>query len=107
VVPLNTGLKARLILWQADDARHFPVRIEAVNGPQRMTLDFSGVHLEYPAQQLFLPPDGFTAYASSVALMNELIIRDASLAKKYGTSEFGDPADVHSGAWRQPGPGVR
>ena len=27
---LNNGLKARLTLWQADDAGHFPVRIEAV-----------------------------------------------------------------------------
>jgi len=107
VVALNSGLKARLILWQADDARHFPVRIEAVKGPNQMTLNFSGIRLEYPAQQLFLPPDSFTAYASSVALMNELIVRDASVAKKYQTGEFGEPADVRSGAWRQPEPAIR
>jgi len=97
VVVLDNGLKARLTLWQADDARYFPVRIEAVNGPNRMTLNFSEIRLEYPAQQLFLPPDGFTAYATSAALMNELIVRDASLARRPG--EFGEPNEVHSGNW--------
>ena len=57
----NNGLKARLTLWQADDAGHFPVRIEAVEGPNHMTLDFSEIRLEYPARELFLPPDGFTS----------------------------------------------
>jgi hypothetical protein len=101
VVVLNNGLEARLTLWQADDVKHFPVRIEAGNGPNHMTLDFSEIRLESPAQELFLPPDGFTAYASSIALMNELIVRDSSLAKKYQTGEFDEPADVRSGDWRQ------
>jgi hypothetical protein len=99
VVALNNGLKTRLTLWQADDAGHFPVRIEAVNGLSHMTLDFSGIRLEYPAQGLFLPPDGFTAYASSVALMNELIVRDASLAENHQFGEKEEPADVRSGNW--------
>jgi hypothetical protein len=98
-VVLNNGLKARLILWQADDAGHFPVRIEAVEGTNHMTLDFSGIRLEYPARELFLPPDGFTPYASSIALMNELIVRDASFAKKHQFDENIEPVD-HSGSWR-------
>ena len=100
VVELNNGLKARLTLWQADDAGHFPVRIESVEGTRHMTLDFSEVRLEYPAQELFLPPDGFTPYASSVALMNELIVRDASFAEKHQFGESDEPAPIKSGNWR-------
>jgi hypothetical protein len=107
VVLLDNGLTARLTLWQADDARHFPVRIEAVNGLNHMTLDFSEIHLEYPDQKLFLLPDGFTAYASPVALMNELIVRDSSLAKKYQTGEFDEPTDVRSSNWHQTNPDLR
>jgi hypothetical protein len=91
VVGLNNGLQAHLTLWQADDAGHFPVRIEAVEGASRMTLDFSEIRLESPARELFLPPDGFTPYASSVALMNELIVRDAALVQKHEFSEDGPP----------------
>jgi hypothetical protein len=98
-VPLRGGLAVRLILWRADDANHFPVRIEAVDGPDRMTLNFSDIRLEYPAQELFLPPDGFTPYATSVSLMNELIVRDASYAQKGQMSD--EPLDSRSGNWHQ------
>jgi hypothetical protein len=107
VVPSNDGLMTRLTLWQADDARHFPVRIEWIHEPERMTLDFSEIRLEYPAQELFQPPDGFTAYASGVALINELIVRDSALNQKYQTGELGEPADVQSDSWHQPEPGMR
>jgi hypothetical protein len=106
-VTLDNGLKARLTLWQADDAGHFPVRIESVNAPNHMTLDFSDIHLEYPDQKLFLLPDGFIAYASSVALMNELIVRDSNMAKKYQTGEFDEPTDVRSSNWHQQDPSLR
>jgi hypothetical protein len=102
VVVLNNGLKARLTLWQADDAGHFPVRIEAVEGSRHMTLDFSEIRLEYPARELFLPPDGFTPYASSVALMNELIVRDASFAQKHQFDENNEPAPIKASDWHEP-----
>ncbi len=101
VVTLNNGREARVTLWQADDMKHFPVRIETVSGPSRMTLDFTAIRLESPAEGLFLPPDGFTAYASSVALMNELIIRESSAAKKNQAGEFDEPTDVRSSNWHQ------
>src|SRR5277367_867332 len=53
-VPLQDGQTARLVLWEADDARHFPVRIEEVKGEDRVTLNFSEIRLEYPNQALFL-----------------------------------------------------
>jgi hypothetical protein len=104
VVLFRNGLEARLTLWQADDATHFPVRIEAVEGPSRMTLDFAEIRLEYPPQELFMPPDGFTPYASSVALMNELIVRDSAFAKKHQFEENTEPVD-QSGSWH-PMPGA-
>lgn len=76
VVHLNDGTTGRLVLWRADDLRHFPIRIEAVNGPKQVTLNLTDVRLELPSQELFSPPDGFTAYGNSVALMNELITRE-------------------------------
>jgi len=101
VVVLNDGREARLTLWQADDEKHFPIRIEAVNGPSRTTLDFSEIRLETPARELFLPPDGFTAYGSSTAMMNELIVREASAIKKNQAGEFDEPTDVRSSNWHQ------
>ena len=102
VVTSDRGLKSRLTLWRADDLGHFPIRIESVNGPDQMTLDFSDIRQEYPSQGLFLPPDGFTPYASSVSLMNELIVRDASLAKKYQFNASDEPAPVRSSNWQDP-----
>jgi len=101
VVALDNGTDAHLVLWQADDLRHFPVRIEGVKGPDHVTLDFSEIRQEAPGQELFLPPDGFTAYASSIALMNELIVRDSILAKKEQAGEFEGPTDVRAGDVRQ------
>ena len=98
-ISLEGGLSARLTLWQADDANHFPVRIEEVSGAKRTVLDFSEIRMGYPAQELFVPPDGFTPYANSVSLMNELIVRDASYAKK--GQELDEPFDARSGSWHQ------
>ena len=103
-VVLKDGLKAHVTLWQADDAEHFPVRIESANGPILTTLDFSEFRLEYPAQEIFLPPDGFTVYASSVAMMNELIIRETSITSKYQFGASDEPVPVNSGNWHQQAP---
>jgi hypothetical protein len=100
-VGLKDGISAHMTLWEADDLQHFPIRIETINGTDRETLDFTDVHQEYPAQELFLPPDGFTAYATPVALMNELIVRDASYRKKSSTVNFEEPVDSRSGTWHE------
>jgi hypothetical protein len=98
-VPLNNGLKERFTLWEADDEEHLPVRIETVEAPSRMTLDLSDIRREFPAQEIFSPPDGFTPYASSVSLMNELIVRDSSLVKKHEFGEAPEGPAVRSGNW--------
>ena len=97
MVPLKSGLKAHFTLWEADDQEHFPIRIESTDTNGRMILDLSDVRLEYPSQEIFSPPDGFTPYASSVALMNELIVRDVAKKHEFGEVEEG-PA-IHTGGW--------
>lgn len=98
-VSLASGRSVLLTLWESDQTGHFPVRIEAVNGLQRTTLDLSDVRMEYPPQDLFLPPDGFTAYENGARLMNELILRDASYSKKSQIPESDEPLDTRTSDW--------
>jgi hypothetical protein len=81
VVQSSDGTSARYTLWEAQDAKHFPVRIQSQPGPGEVTLNFSNLRLELPPPQLFGPPDGFVEYDSPVALMNELIIRQSAFSK--------------------------
>jgi hypothetical protein len=87
IVSLSNGIQKRFTLWQADDEKHFPVRIEGDDGPNHTRVDFTEIRLEDPGQELFAPPDGFTPYESSVALMNELIVRESNLNRKHEFSE--------------------
>jgi len=82
VVQSSDGSSALFKVWEAEDARHFPVRIQTPPGPGEMTLDFSDLHLELPSAELFSPPDGFMKYETPVALMNELITRQTALSKQ-------------------------
>jgi hypothetical protein len=82
VVQSSDGSSERFTIWQAEDAKHFPVRIKSPPGPGEMTLNFSDLRLELPASQLFGPPEGFVQYDTPVALMNELIVRQSALAKR-------------------------
>jgi hypothetical protein len=80
-VQSSDGSSERFLLWEAEDARHFPVRIQTPPGPRQLTLNFSDLRLELPAPELFVPPDGFVKYSTPVALMNELIIRQTAINK--------------------------
>ncbi len=97
VVQSSDGSSARFRVWQAEDARYFPVRIQAPPGPGEMVLDFSDVRLELPPAELFGPPDGFTKYETPVALMNELIIRQN--ATQIGPIEISPAGKMDN--WRQ------
>jgi len=82
VVRSSDGTSGRFTVWEAEDARHFPVRIQSPPGPGEMTLNFYNLRLDLPPPQLFSPPDGFVKYETPVALMNELIIRQSALARR-------------------------
>jgi hypothetical protein len=81
VVGCNDGQSARFTVWQAEDAKRLPVRIQSTSGSRQFTLDLSDIRMDLPAQELFTPPADFTKYATPVALMNELIIRQTELIK--------------------------
>jgi hypothetical protein len=82
VVQSSDGSSARFRVWEALDAKNFPVRIQTPPGPRQMTLNFADLRLELPPAEVFGPPDGFIKYETPVALMNELIIRQSSLSKQ-------------------------
>ncbi|HEY3861399.1 MAG TPA: hypothetical protein VGO59_05870 [Verrucomicrobiae bacterium] len=101
VVQSSDGSSSRYTIWEAEDARHFPVRIQSPAGPEQFTLNFFDLRLELPPPQLFTPPDGFMKYASPVSLMNELIIRQSAMAKRNeGFPLQMDPGDPNLDHWR-------
>lgn len=101
-VQCSDGSTAQFIVWQAEDARHLPVRIRAVTGSRQFTLDLTNVRLDLPPPELFTPPDGFTRYDTSVALMDELILRQTELLKSTERRGNADESMVPTvPTWRQ------
>jgi len=82
VVQSSDGSTEQFRIWEAEDAKLFPVRISTSPGPQAMVLNFSDLRLELPPAELFGPPDGFVKYNSPMALLNELIVRQSALNKR-------------------------
>jgi len=87
-VQSSDGSSARFIIWQAEDAKHFPVRIQSLPDPGGMTINLSDLRLELPPPELFGPPEGFVKYDTPVALMNELIVRQSAMAKRNEVKPF-------------------
>jgi hypothetical protein len=98
-VQSSDGSTAHFRVWQAEDARYFPVRITASPGPRETVLNFADLRLELPAASLFGPPDGFTRYDTPVALINQLIIRQGALAKQNDLPLL--PEAGPANGWRQ------
>ncbi len=101
LVESSDGTSGRYLVWQAEDAKRFPVRIASADGGRRVSLDFSNVRLELPAPELFYPPDGFTRYESPTALMNELIVRQSAYNRGLEGTKEGEPVPAVGPAnWR-------
>jgi hypothetical protein len=105
VVQSSDGSTEHFKVWEAEDAKFFPVRIRTSPGPREMVLNFYELRLELPAPQLFSPPDGFTKYNSPMALMNELIVRQSALAKRTegNPNQLAPEGGANMDNWR-PGP---
>jgi len=78
-VTLSDGSLARVTEWRADDLGRVPVRVRSEQGGHLVTLDLTDIRLELPNPELFVPPTEFTRYDSALALINELLIREAPL----------------------------
>lgn len=98
---LSDGSTVKLTEWRADDLRRFPVRLRTESGGRVTTVDFSGVLLDIPPQELFAPPGGFTQYAGATALINELMIRES--AQKKGPTGEPAPPEQTPDFQQQPG----
>jgi hypothetical protein len=79
IVTLSDGSSAKITEWRADDLQRFPVRVRVSGGGREETVDFTEVRMDLAAPELFVPPKDFTKYASSMSLINELMIRESSL----------------------------
>jgi hypothetical protein len=100
-VALSDGSTAKLTEWHADDLNRFPVRIRAESGGRLEIVDFSAIRFDVPPPELFLPPGEFTQYATSAALISELIIRESGFRTgPVGQTNQGLPAN-----WHEPGVG--
>jgi len=82
VVSSSDGSKAKFRVWRAVDADGFPARIKSLDGITQLSMDFFDTRREVLAQKLFLPPDGFTKYASATTMRDELFMRQKSAGKK-------------------------
>jgi hypothetical protein len=104
IVALRDGSTAKVAEWRADDLKGFPVRVRTESGGRLVTVDFSDIRLDLAAPELFIPPGGFTRYASASALINELMIRESAMKKgpSGAAGESEKPAN-----WHEPGmPGL-
>ena len=100
-VALSDGSTVKLTEWRADDLNRFPVRVRTESGGRQITVDFSGVRLDLPAPELFVPQEGFTRYDSASALISELIIRESTLR----TGPTGETIQSKPANLREPGLG--
>ena len=78
-VSLSDGSTAKVTEWRADDLGHVPVRVRSEQSGQLVTMDLTDIRLDLPSPELFVPPSEFTRYDSSLALINELLIRESPL----------------------------
>lgn len=101
VITANDGSNYTFSVWRAADLNGFPVQIKSINGHADYTLNFSQVRSENLAPKLFLPPEGFTKYASAEAIANELLSRKNKL-RNSGTGGSSDFNSVPAGPAQRP-----
>lgn len=87
VVSSSDGSTARFALWRTIGANGFPAKIKSINGPTQFVITISDVRREALAQRLFLPPDGFTMFASANGMRDELQMRQKAVGKKITDDE--------------------
>ncbi len=69
-------------VWRAKDLQGIPLRITCPSDGVSGTFTLSKVRLETVPDDAFLPPNSFTKYDSSEAMMAELFLRKHNLSRK-------------------------
>jgi hypothetical protein len=66
-----------------------------VDEPIPTTVKLSQIRLESVSEKLFLPPDGFTAYPTEQAMMDELTLREHGGRRGAGEAGYNDPTRTY------------
>jgi hypothetical protein len=82
----DDGQIVSLEVSRAPDLEQLPLLIHSPYGPDQFTLTLSNVQRFRPADDDFLPPDGFTKFTNAGTLIDELATR---LQNVYGGSDDG------------------
>jgi hypothetical protein len=81
-VKLNDGSTAQFHVWRAPALKDFPLHIAPAGDATVPGVKFSRVRFATVPLEMFSPPDGFTRYESTQALMTELVARQRNLVLK-------------------------
>jgi hypothetical protein len=75
----SDGAQTFASVWRATDLKGFPLQIKASNG--QILCVFSHVVFERVSLGAFVPPDGFSAYASADAMLSAMLERQNAIRK--------------------------
>ena len=86
----NDGQTLTVQLSSAGDSKDLPLKIERLTGGDySFTLALAKIGMITPAEDLFLPPDGFTKYDNETAMLNELTQRQQNMSGGgYGRGDY-------------------
>ncbi len=109
VVTAVDGHPAQLEVARAQELGGLPIRIRSLDADAPWTVSLSAIQPGHSADNLFLPPDGFTVFESEVAMMKELAGRQQSSRPHEDTfnQEGGNPGggrNRRSRGGSEPGP---
>ncbi len=76
--------------WRATNLKNIPLKIISLDGTSPFTVSLTQTSLTVPPPEEFVPPAGFTAYASFEAMLAELAEREQSLRPPAATVEHFD-----------------
>jgi len=85
----NDGQLTTFQISRSQDMGNLPLQIDLLTSPHPFTLALSKIQSIIPAEELFLPPDGFTKYESEAAMLDELAARQQSVLEG-GSDSGGD-----------------
>ena len=85
------GQTVTLQMVRALDLGNLPLKIQSLSGPRAFTLNLLNINSAAPVEEVFLPPDGFTKYASEAALLDELAERQHNVFSPDENENTGQP----------------
>jgi hypothetical protein len=91
VVDASNGQESKFKVSRARELNSLAVGIDSLETSLPYTITLSKVGLGRSPESLFLPPDGFTKYASADLMLNELVSR------QQGNRHGDDDGNYHSG----------